>query len=119
MSRQKKDPLIKILTRPDHIFEEAYPYYQGALKQYTVLMMYQERVNTRKLNLIDPAQIRGCSLYYNDLQDAFSAVEEAQKEHGCRLLFFSVYYLQMGINAAFWKNITHKYHEKQSSISPE
>lgn len=105
MSRAKKDPLIKILTRPDHIFEAAYPYDEGAIKQYALLLMYQERVNTRQLNPLDPAQVRANAFYYEDMGDAYTEQARAVREHGSRLFYSQVFYLRMGINAAFWEKL--------------
>jgi hypothetical protein len=105
MSRPKKDPLIKILTRPDHIFEDAYPYEEGAIKQYAVLLMYQEKVNTRALDPLDPAKVRANAFYFEHMDDAYKAQARAVREHGSRLFFSSVYYLRMGINAAFWEKL--------------
>ena len=105
MSRPKKDPLIKILTRPDYIFEAAYPYDEGAIKQYAVLLMYQERVDTRNINQLDPAQVRAHAFYYEEMGEAFDVVAKAVREHGSRLFYSQVFYLRMGINAAFWEKL--------------
>jgi hypothetical protein len=105
LSRPKKDPLIKILTRPDHIFEAAYPYDEGAIKQYAVLLMYQERVDTRNINQLDPAAVRANAFYYEDMGEAFNVVAAAVRDHGNRLFLAEVYYLKMGINAAFWEKL--------------
>lgn len=105
MSRPKKDPLIKILTRPDYVFEAAYPYDEGVIKQYAVLLMYQDKVNTRAIDQLDPAQVRAHAFYYEDMGEAFDVQAAAIRDHGSRLFYSQVFYLKMGINAAFWEKL--------------
>jgi len=105
MSRPKKDPFITKITRPDHLFDEAYPYQEGAIKQYAVLLLYQEKVNTRQLDQFDPAQIRAHALYYEEKDEAYDVYDQAIQQHGSRLFYGEIFYLKLGINGAFWESL--------------
>ena len=105
MSRPKKDPMLPILTRPEHLFEAAYPYLEGAIKEYALLTLYQERVDTRNINPLDPAQIRAHALYFDDLNEASVEYGNALRKHGSRLFYAEILHMKLGINGAFWESV--------------
>ena len=89
----------KEVNNPDN------PYYEGILKNFVVLGFYQEPVNTRKLNPIDPAQLVAVAKYYETKEEAKAYLNRLRVVYRSRFLFGEIRALKFGINAAFWEKV--------------